>query len=215
MYNDLSIAYRRIGQLTDATEAAKKAVSIHELLHDRLSVARAETNLALILMRQHKSEDASVHLDRALGLFVEAKQKRGLAHILLAQAELLIDLNDLRHAKVKAEEGAQLAAELGETASRSEAKQILATIAAVEGDDARADRLFNESIQLLEEIHLPARLTTVHTVYAKVLEKRGDVVAALQQWRKAVAASHPEAALDSNDLDSNDVPGQATKVETA
>ncbi len=199
MYNDLSIAYRRMGQLSDATEAAHKAVSIHELLQDRLSIARAETNLALVLMKRHEPEDAGMHLDRALSLFVDANQKRGRAHILLAQAELLYDRSDFPNARAKAEEAAELAVELGETASLSEAKQILATIAAAQGDDHGADRLFHESIKLLEEMNLPDRLTTVHAIYARVLERRGNVSAALQEWRLAVAATHPEAALDSND----------------
>jgi tetratricopeptide (TPR) repeat protein/DNA-binding XRE family transcriptional regulator len=199
MYNDLSIAYRRVGQLSDAAEAANKAVSIHEVLQDRLSIARAETNLALVLMKQHEPEDAGPHLDRALGLFVEANQKRGRAHILLAQAELQYDRSDFPGARVKAEEGARLAVELGETASLSEAKQILATIAAAEGDDQNADGLFDESIKLLEELNLPERLTTVHAIYARTLERRGDISAALHQWRLAVAATHPEAAFDSND----------------
>jgi transcriptional regulator with XRE-family HTH domain len=200
MHNDLSIAYRRMGLLSDATEAAIKAVSIHELLQDRLSIARAETNLALVLMRRHEPEDAGSHLDRALSLFVDLDQRRGRAHILLAQAELLADRNELPRARAKAAEGAELAVELGEMASLSEAKQILATIAAAEGDDQGADRLFYEAIKLLEEIELPERQTTVRATYAGVLEKRGDVSAALQQWRLAVAASHPEAALDLNDV---------------
>jgi tetratricopeptide (TPR) repeat protein len=210
MYNDLSITYRRLGRLPDAAEAATKAVSIHELLQDRLSIARAETNLALVLIRGHEPEDARPHLDRALGLFVDANQERGLAHILLAQAELFHQSGDFPRARVKAEEGARLAAAMGEMASLSEAKQVLAMIAAAEGDDESADGLFNESIKLLEEIQLSDRLTTVHAAYARTLEKRGNVSAALQQWRLAVAASHPEAALDSNHA-----PVTVKRIETA
>jgi tetratricopeptide (TPR) repeat protein len=204
MYNDLSIAYRRMGLLSDATEAAIKAVSIHELLQDRLSIARAETNLALVLMRRHEPEDAGPHLDRALRLFVDLDQQRGRAHILLAQAELLTDRNELPRARAKATEGAELAVELGELASLSEAKQILATIAAAEGDDQGADRLFDEAIKLLVDMELSERQTTVRATYARVLEKRGNVSAALEQWRLAVAASHPEAALDSNEVPQDD-----------
>ena len=199
MYNDLSIAYRRTGQLADAAAAAHKAVSIHELLHDRLSIARAETNLALVLMRRHERDAAGHHLDRALSLFVDANQKRGRAHILLAQAELLQDRADFPGARAKAEEAAQLAVELGEIASLAEAKQILASIAATDGDDQGADRLFDESIEILEELRLAERLTTVRAIYAKTLETRGDLHGALQQWRLAVAATHPEAAFDSSD----------------
>jgi tetratricopeptide (TPR) repeat protein len=102
MYNDLSIAHRQIGRLTSAVEYAHKAISIHELLSDRLSIGRAETNLALVLMRRGDHDEAGRHLDRALNLFIEADQPRGRAHILLAQAELLRISSDLPGARAKA-----------------------------------------------------------------------------------------------------------------
>ncbi len=196
MYNDLSIAYRRIGNLSSALDFARRSVSIHELLQDRLSIGRAETNLALALLRQRDNESASAHLDRALSLFIEADQTRGRAHILLAQAELLRDRGDLTEGRAKAEGAAELARSLGEEMSLSEASHILATIAAEEGNDELADELFSESISSVEKLDVPERLTTVHAAYAKLLEKRGDVAGALKHWRRAVAATHPEAAGD-------------------
>jgi tetratricopeptide (TPR) repeat protein len=171
MNNDLSIAYRRIGQLDRAAEYAHKAVAIHEALNDRLSVARAETNLGLVLIRQREHATAAPHLDRALALFVEADQTRGRSHILLAQAELMLDVNDLSLAQAKAEEAAQLALQLGEMASVSEAKQVLATIAAAEGNHQESDALFMDAIRLLNELRLYERLTTVHAVYASDIGK--------------------------------------------
>jgi len=194
MYNDLSIAYRRIGNLRSAGDFARKSVSIHELLQDRLSIGRAETNWALVLMRQRDIEAASAHLDRALSLFIEADQVRGRAHILLAQAELLRERGSFGEGRAKAEEAAELARGLGEGMTLSEANHVLATIAAEEGKDELADELFKESIGALEQLDVPERLTTAHAAYAQMLERRGDVAGALKHWRKAVAATHPEAA---------------------
>jgi len=197
MYNDLSIAYRRVGDLALAADFATKAVSIHELLNDQLSVGRAETNLALVLMRQGEHASAGEHLERALGIFTQAEQPRGRAHILLAQAELLRDTGDQAQAQAKAHEALMVATQLGEAASQSEANQVLGTIAGAAGDPAAADGYFEESIRILQDLNLPERLTTVRATYARTLEERGDVQAALRQWRLAVGASHPEAAFGS------------------
>ena len=50
------------------------------------------------------------------------------------------------------------------------------------------------AIDALTRLDLPERLTTTHAAYARVLEARGETLAALRQWRLAVAATHPEAA---------------------
>jgi tetratricopeptide (TPR) repeat protein len=210
MYNDLSIAHRQIGRLTSAVEYAHKAISIHELLSDRLSIGRAETNLALVLMRRGDHDEAGRHLDRALNLFIEADQPRGRAHILLAQAELLRISSDLPGARAKATEAAQLARTLGEMASVSEANQVLASIAAAEGNHQLADALFGESIEVLNELQLSERLTSVYAAYATVLENRGDVAGALKHWRLAVAATQLDAAPDITDR-----PASKGQFETA
>jgi tetratricopeptide (TPR) repeat protein len=158
-------------------------------------------------MRQHQNVQAGPHLDRALQLFREADQTRGRAHILLAQAELFLGDGDLVQARAKADEAGRLADSLGEVASLSEAKQILGMVAAAERDDEAVDRLFAESIALLEQLQLPERLTTVHATYAGLLEKRGAIARALEHWRHAVASTHPEAAIDSSPL--TEIPRQA------
>src|SRR6267143_1912946 len=45
MYGGLSIAYGEIGQLNQSAYYAHRALSIHEMLNDRLSLARSENNL--------------------------------------------------------------------------------------------------------------------------------------------------------------------------
>jgi tetratricopeptide (TPR) repeat protein len=196
MYNDLSIAYRRLGELAKAEAYGHKAVSVHELLDDALSVARAETNLALILMRRRDENAAADSLDHALSIFVDSNQKRGRSHILLAQAEVLLGRNELNAARSKAVEASQLALEMDEQASACEAKQVLGTIAAAESDQQQTDLLFTESIKVLEQLRLTDPLTTAHAVYARLLEKRGDTRAALKHWRLAVGATHPDAAFE-------------------
>jgi tetratricopeptide (TPR) repeat protein len=211
MYNDLSIAYRRIGDLTRATEFAHKAISVHEMLNDALSIGRAETNLALILLRQGDTDEAAGRLDHALSLFATADQTRGLSHVLLAQAELLIRTGDLSSARLKAAEAAKLANELREDATVSEAKQVLATVAELEGNPNESDRWFAESIDLLEQMKLQERLTTVRSAYADALEHRGDIAGALAQWRLAVAAMHPEAVTPLTSLEGKQQNNDAKK----
>jgi tetratricopeptide (TPR) repeat protein len=161
-------------------------------------------------MRRGDHDEAGRHLDRALNLFIEADQPRGRAHILLAQAELLRMGSDLPGARAKATEAAQLARTLGEMASVSEANQVLASIAAAEGNHQLADALFGESIEVLNELQLSERLTSVYAAYATVLENRGDVAGALKHWRLAVAATQLDAAPDITDR-----PASKGQFETA
>lgn len=194
MYNDLSIAYRRRGELMRAVEYARKAIEIHELLQDRLSIARAETNLALVLARQHDLDSAGAHLAHALELFDGAGQSRGRSHILLAQAEVALNRSDLKVARAKAEEALELAASLSEKATHGEAYQVLGTIAVAEGNVQEMSNFFGRAIATFEALGARERLLAAHSAYARALEAVGETEEALRQWRYAVASTHPEAA---------------------
>ena len=62
MYGGLSLAYKETGELNQASYYAQRAISIHETLNDRLSLARSENNLALLLVKRGELEAAGQHL---------------------------------------------------------------------------------------------------------------------------------------------------------
>src|SRR5437899_1400072 len=94
MYGNLGGAYEHLGDLARARAYSQKSIAIHELLNDQISVARAENNLGLVLMRQGELDQAREHLDRALRLYDEAGVEVGKGHLLLSLAELELNGRD-------------------------------------------------------------------------------------------------------------------------
>jgi tetratricopeptide (TPR) repeat protein len=196
MYNDLSIAYRRMNRLDEARRYAFKAVEVHELLNDHLSIARAETNLALVLLRDARPHDAEQRLARALGIFRDAGQKHGRSNIHLALSETALTQGNLGEATEQANEALAVAEPLNEWPSLAEAHELLGRISAARKDWTGFDREFETAIAMLRDLGIPERNARIHALYASLLEKRGDDMKARLHWRQAVEAEHPEFAHD-------------------
>jgi tetratricopeptide (TPR) repeat protein len=196
MYNDLSIVYRRMDRLSEARRYARRAVHVHEMLNDRLSVGRAETNLALVLARLEQLSGASVHLERALSIFEQENVERGRSHILLAMAEVHLKRGQLDIALESARAAYDLAQRVDERLSLAEASELLGRIAGMEGDGPECDRHFRLALSILNDLAIPERLMSCRAAYARALEARGDTAGALEQWKCAVTAVHPELVSD-------------------
>ena len=88
MYSGLSSAYRETGHADAAAKYASRSIALLEVLRDRVSLARAENNLGLILLAQGDRVAAQKHLDRSLELAEEANLEAGRSHVLMSLAEL-------------------------------------------------------------------------------------------------------------------------------
>lgn len=196
MYNDLSIAYRSMNRIEEARRSALRAVEIHELLNDRLSIARAETNLALVLLREGRPVEAEHRLVRAIGIFRETKQEHGRSIIHLALSEVALTQGRLDEARSQAREAVPLAQSLNERASLADAHELLGRISAARKDWSDCDREFASAITILEELGVPERLARIHALYANLLERRGKSAKARVHWRHAVEAEHPDLNHD-------------------
>lgn len=194
MYNDLGLAYEHLGDFTRSRAYAQKAITIHELLHDRLSVARAENNLGLVLIRQGQPVLAREHLNRSLSICEEIGVEVGKSHVLLSLAELDLIGRDPDGARRRAEEVVELAERSNESATLGEAHQMLGTIAESIGQEGTADREFGAALATLERSGLTDRLVTCRAAYAQVLEDRGDTAGALEQLKLAIASTRADLA---------------------
>ena len=193
MYNDLSIAYDNLGDLTRSRAYAQKAVTIHELLHDRVSVARAENNLGLVLMKQGQKDLAREHLERSLGICDEAGVEVGKAHVLLSLAELDLNGRDPDGARRRALDALELARKNGETSIVADAHEMLGEVADQVGDRLASDDAFATAIALRTQ-EGGERIVTTRAKYARLLEARGNTAAALEQLKLAVSAARPDLA---------------------
>ena len=193
MYSGLSGAYLSVGQFSEATRYAQKALTIHETLRDRLSLARSLNNLGYMLVHLGEFASARVHLERSLRIFEEEGVETGRSYTILSLCELEFDQADINQAEARANEALALASELGEHALKAEAHIWLGRIAARRGLHQEADSEFEAAFTAVQPLGSGARLTEVHEAYADVLEARGDLATANRHLKEAIAAFRPAA----------------------
>ncbi|HSS94783.1 MAG TPA: helix-turn-helix transcriptional regulator [Candidatus Dormibacteraeota bacterium] len=191
MYSGLSLAYSEIGQLNQSAYYAQRALTIHETLNDRLSLARSENNLGLLLIKRGDLAGAEQHLLRGMALWDESAAEVGRAELLLSLCELEVARMRLDDAERFAVEARDCAEELSEKATLAEAHMWLGRIAAERAEPALVDAEFREAWGILDALGAPERLSRCHVEYAELLERRGDIASANHHLRIALTQLHP------------------------
>ena len=190
-YGGLSRAYQEVGQFNQAAHFAQRALTLHETLADRASLARSENNLGLLLFKRGDVPQAREHLNRSVRLFEESKLETGKAAVLLSLCELSFACNELDEADRHAQEALSVAQKTSELATSGTAHAWLGRIAAARGDDALADAEFSIAFEVLDGADARQRLSQSRVFYAEILEARGDLVAANRELKLALIASRP------------------------
>lgn len=191
MYSGLSFAYQEVGQLNQAANYAHRALAIHETLDDRISLARSENNLGLVLFRRGEFPEAQRHLTRSLRLFEDSGVDTGKAEVLLSLCELCFARGEHARAGRLAAEGLEVAEKVAELATAGTAHTWIGRVAAAGGDDVRAGAEFQTAFEILEKCGARERLSRAHVAYAEILESRGDLVGGNAQLKQAIAAWRP------------------------
>lgn len=191
LYSGLAVAYHELGQLETATRYATRSVALLEILRDRVSLARSENNLGLILMARGDLAAARKHLDRSVELCDETDLRVGRSPILTSLCELCLQEGNVEQASTFAEEALQLAESLNEGWFVAEAHLWKGRIADRLGDQAAVDREFELAIRGLETLGMGERLLQCHGMYAEILERRGDLAKAYVHMKKALEESRP------------------------
>jgi tetratricopeptide (TPR) repeat protein len=186
-YSGLSLSYESTGQLERAGHFAQRALTIHETLNDRLSLARSENNLGLLLLHGGNPTGAEPHLERAMRLFEEGGVEIGKANIMLSVVELELTKHELDRADQLAAAALELAGRMGESATAAEAHFWLAQVAEARGDASVVDAEFAAALSDVTLAGGAERLARYRAAYAEILEGRGNIAAANQQLKLALA----------------------------
>src|SRR5205807_3141741 len=110
-----------IGKFGEATRYAQKALAIHEMLRDRLSLARSLNNLGYTLVHLGEFRAARTHLDRSLQIFVEEGVEVGRSYTLTSLCELELNLGNVDEAGAWAQQALAISSRLSEAALTGEA----------------------------------------------------------------------------------------------
>ncbi|HEY1456563.1 MAG TPA: helix-turn-helix transcriptional regulator [Candidatus Dormibacteraeota bacterium] len=191
MYAGLSMAYQNVGQMDAASRYGTRSVALFELLRDRISLARAENNLGLLLLARGDLKGARQHIDRSVELADETDLQVGRSNMLLSVCELCLQEGSVEQAGKFAAEALTLAERLHEKPNVAEAHMWLGLVADRLGAHEEADREFDVAIESLERLGAHERLLRVHGVYAEALERRGDVARAYVHMKQALQNSRP------------------------
>lgn len=189
MYSGLSLAYQESGEVSEATRYAQKALTIHETLNDRLSLARTLNNLGFMLFRLNELGPARHHIERAIQIFDDEGVETGKGDFLANLAEVELAEGNVERAYQLATNAAELSSRLHESAIEAQAFALLGRIAARSSDDDAADSHFEAAVAAAESLGPGPRLSRIHEAYAEVLEARGDLAAANRHLKRALAAS--------------------------
>ena len=198
MYGGLSWACQETGQDDKSAHFARRAIALHEALNDRLSVARTENNLGLLLLRRGDPVDSRRHLLRSISTYEEAGVEAGKATVILSLSELELAESHVEEATRYANQALELAGRLSENHTVGDSHVWLGLIAAAQGEDATADREFAAAFQVLEQPGMsPDRASRTHARYADLLESRGDMFGAVQHLKRALAARSDQPAFEA------------------
>ncbi|HSS61938.1 MAG TPA: tetratricopeptide repeat protein [Candidatus Limnocylindrales bacterium] len=191
VYSGLGKAYHETGDVEAAARYAMRSVALLDVLRDRVSLARSENNLALVLMARGDVAEARRHLDRSLELCDETDLEFGRSQVLLSLCELSMQEGNVDDAFDKARQALALAERLGEGASIAEAHVWLGRIADRRGQPDVVDAEFEQAIRGFGALGMRERLLQCHGLYAEILERRGELAKAYVHMKEALQASRP------------------------
>jgi len=196
-YSGLSLAYTETGHFSQAAQYAQKAIAIHETLNDRVSLARSENNLGLLLLHAGDAARARGHLERALQVFEETGIENTRAPVVLSLSELALAESDLDGAERFAGEALEMATRHSEKVWAAQSHVWLARVALARGNQATVDAEFEAAFNLLETSPGGDRLSRTHGAYAELLEARGDMSGAIRHLKRALATRPAAWTSDS------------------
>ena len=195
-YHGVSNAYKEMGHNEAALVYANRSLALLEVLRDRVSLARIENDLGLLLMAKGDNVAARKHMDRAIDLSEETELQFGRASMILSLSELSLQEGNVDAAGELAEQGLRLAERLDEGVTIAEAHMWLGRVAEMRGDNEAVDREFELAFRGLGENGMGERLLRCHGMYAEILERRGDLERAYVHMKMALSASRPGLLRD-------------------
>ena len=183
-----------------AIKAYEQSIAAGDVIQDlrRLSILYSGMSMAYQAGEVAASRS---HFERALGLFEESHAGDvDMGPHLLSLCELELAESHLEEAERFATRALEAARQISAVSTLADAHGWLGQIAALRGDDSRADAEFAAAFDALLQPGAapPELLSRTYARYADVLEARGDVVGAVQQLKRALASRSNHMAVESS-----------------
>jgi tetratricopeptide (TPR) repeat protein len=191
LYSDVGSAHLMLGRFDAALTYATRSVALLETFGDRIALARSENDLGLVFIKRRDLSAARQHLSRSLQLCEETGLQAGRSQVLLSLCELCLLEGRIEEAKAFAENALELAERRHESGNVADAQMWLGQVADHADDPESTDRHFEAAIRGFEAFGLSEPLLQCHSLYAEILERRGDVANAYHHMREAFQRARP------------------------
>lgn len=183
--NNLGNALRQLGDLERAEQRFQSALAFANVLGDGLAIARTHTNLGNIAAARGQLDDAQRHYLKALQLDKRNQQHQATLGNLVNLANLRATRGDFAGAKKFYEEAlAKLPA--GAARTRADLGTMLGQLEGRLGHLDQAEALFKDALRQAETSQYQAAIARLSMNLAAIAHARGDLVAALDGYRRAV-----------------------------
>jgi tetratricopeptide (TPR) repeat protein len=199
MYEGLGMAYHHLGRAQQASGYFSKTLGLYALQSDMSSMARAETNLSLLLMEEGNLASAEDHLEQSLRYCdEEGVDRRNRTYAMVGLAKLRLRQGRVDEADQLATATIELGIERGERLSLATALQVRGQLLSRDDRPGEGDAAYKRAIDIYVSLNLLDRLRACRIEYAEELDAQGRSGEAGHQWKQAalVARDSQQAPAD-------------------
>jgi tetratricopeptide (TPR) repeat protein len=175
-----------MGDYAEARRWYGRYLDICRKLGDRWDGATAQTNIATLLAKEGRVEEATAMQEQCLRVFEEVGDMQSLAYTHLEMSECRLLVGDIGRAEEHAVNGLEMGISLGSRELEGVFRRMLGRIQAAKGDRAGAAAHFRLSIDILTEIGSIRSLPESFRWYGKMFAESGDPARAREMLGRAL-----------------------------
>ena len=201
MYEGLGMAYHHLGRVQQASGYFNKALGLYTLQSDMSSMARAETNLSLLLMDEGNLASAEDHLEQSLRFCdEEGVDRRNRTYAMVGLAKLRLRQGRVDEADQLATATIELGIERGERLSLATALQVRGQLLSRDGRGAEGAAAYQQAVDIYGSLNLLNRLRACRIEYAEALDAQGRSGEAANQWKQAALVGYDSSRAPAERL---------------
>ncbi len=186
MHHGLGTTYERLRQPATARKHFDKALALYSIESDQSAIYRLENDLGNLLLQEGNVDSAERHFLNALAGAEELRiNRRGRGFILANLGDVSLRKGRVDEARAYLTQASEVGEAFGERIVLASVEVLFGRLEEGLGNAQSADGHFLQAINILDELEMPNRLRDCHMEYARVLEDRGDLRAAIRHLRLA------------------------------
>jgi tetratricopeptide (TPR) repeat protein len=203
--NYIGVAYRQVGNLTEAETYLSRALELYRQLEDREGEALVLGNMAGIHFAGKAPDIALEYYEGAFEVFQELRNKVGQALSLMGMGISLVKLHRLEEAGSRLQQALDLHKNIGDRFGESQALNNLGIVQRLRGQPEKAIVSVQASLQIKREIGDRYGTALALSNLARAFYKLGLLEQAIEAWEEGLelfeGLDAPDVERIANHLD--------------